>query len=425
MAFMDDDKIRRAQRLAFLARSGAPDIFMPGAPPPAQATPSTPLPGTPMDRAVVAPQSESAVNPQYDELGPIRALLQPRQIAPTGVKEIDARLAQTAAAQQGGAQNFLNLLSGVQMDPRELAILEARRLKAKEQAEEVGAEQKRAGWDALARAGLAMAKSNSPYFMQALASGMEAGLQGLDEAELKAAEKRSRLQAAEEDAILAQIRGRQSAQDRAVSVYNAAIAAGKSESEARDQAIKSAITAETLPQQLEMAKLEVEGKRLDNKLTEARTVDALRGPRGGSSRDGGDGTPGPRPLPPGARAEAQGRLATAYSEQDEAYRDWVAAGKPLIGKVKEGTDEWSAASAYEAARGKVNNILKILGEPSLGPAPTRTGGQRITQAQRRAAAPRPAARPASSGSSLKKGDVVNGYRYKGGDPNDKKNWTKA
>jgi hypothetical protein len=425
MAFMDDDRIRRAQRLAFLARSGVPDVFMPGAPPPAQATPSTPLPGTPMDRAVVAPQSESAVNPQYDEFAALRGLITPREFTPTGNKEIDAILTRGSQTRQAGARNILDILSKARMNPEEESLLNERRARTAKDLERLESDKKQEGWDALARAGLKMAQSNSPYFMQALASGLEAGIQGLDEAKLRREEKRSRLQAADEDLRLAVIRGRQSAQDRALSVYNAAIAAGETEERAQAAARKAAEEEATLPQRLEMAKLEVEGKRLDNKLTAARTVDALRGPSGGSSGGGGDGTPGPRPLPPGARAEAQGRLATAYSEQDEAYRDWVAAGKPLIGKVKEGTDEWSAASAYEAARGKVNNILKILGEPSLGPAPTRTGGQRITQAQRRAAAPRPAARPASSGSSLKKGDVVNGYRYKGGDPNDKKNWTKA
>ncbi len=34
--------------------------------------------------------------------------------------------------------------------------------------------------------------------------------------------------------------------------------------------------------------------------------------------------------------ELEGRLATAYSEQDEAYRDWVRKGKPILGQVKQG-----------------------------------------------------------------------------------------
>lgn len=398
MAFIDD-QLRRAQRAAFLARAGVPDIFIQTQPMPVEATPAAPLPGAPLDRPVIAPKSEQAIAPQpqaYNELAPIQALFQraPRNFAPTGVKEIDDRLAQAAAAQQTGAQNYLEALSGVQMDPRELAILQARRERAQKEQAELEKDQKTAGWDALARAGMAMAKSNSPYFMQALASGMEAGLQGLDEAELKRDEKRARLQAAEEDTILAEIRGRQSAQERAVNIYNAAIAAGESNERARDLAIKGALTSATLPQQLELADLEVKGKKADLRLTEARIVDALRGPSGG----GGDGTSPGKPLPPGARAEAEGRLATAYEAQDEAYRKWVKAGKPIIGQVAEGSKDWEAASTYEAARGKVNNILTTLGKRTLGPAPVRAG-KRITQAQRNAS---PARAPARSGGTKPK-----------------------
>jgi hypothetical protein len=345
----------------------------------------------------VAPQAQ-----QYNEFAPARALLQnaPQRFAPTGVKEIDEELTRRSESQRTGAENFMNLIEGAQADPRVMAILQARRERSEKERADLEKDQKRSGWDALARAGIAMAKSNSPYFMQALASGMEAGLAGLDAAKLKRDEKRSRLQAAEEDTVLAEIKARQEAQDRSVSIYNAAIAAGKTESEARDMAIKNAVTVKTLPQQLRLADLEVETAEatLANKRADTfRTLNPVRSGGGG----GGDGAGSPgKPLPPGARAEAEGRLATAYSEQDEAYRAWVRKGKPLIGQAKEGSSEWEAASKYEAARGKVNNILGTLGRRTLGVAPVRTGGQRITQAQRnRAPASRPAAaaRPAGVG----------------------------
>lgn len=374
MAFISEEERRRA--LALMSqRQGLGGVFM-RPPPPVQATPSTPLPAAPLDRPVVAPQAQ-----QYNEFSPVRALMEraPQQFAPTGVKKIDDELMRRSSAQQAGAENFMNIIEGAQADPRVMAILQARRERAQKEQADLEKDQKRSGWDALARAGIAMAKSNSPYFMQALASGMEAGLEGLDAAKLKRDEKRSRLQAAEEDTVLAEIKSRQEAQDRSLGIYNAMIAAGKTEGEARDAAIKGAVTAATLPQQLELADLEVAGKRADIALTEARRIDALRPP---SSGGGGDGTGGPRPLPPGAKAEAEGRLATAYSEQDEAYRNWVRKGKPILGKVKEGSAEWEVASKYEAARGKVNNILGTLGRRTLGVAPVRVGGQRVTQAQR-------------------------------------------
>lgn len=378
MAFISEEERRRA--LALMAqRQGLGTIFM-RPPEPIQATPSTPLPAAPLDRPVVTPQSQ-----QYNEFAPVRALIPtaPQQFAPTGVKKIDDELMRRSAAQQAGAENFMKIIEGAQADPRVMAILQARRERSQKEMDELDADKKRAGWNALMRAGIAMSKSNSPYFMQALASGMEAGLEGLDAEKLKRDEKRSRLQAAEEDTVLAEIKSRQEAQDRSLAIYNAMRAAGKTESEARDEAIKGAVTAATLPQQLELADLEVAAKRADIALSDARRIDALRGPRG--SGDGGDGTP--RPLPPGQKAELEGRLATAYSEQDEAYRKWVRAGKPIIGKVEEDSNAWEAASAYEAARGKVNNLLGALGRRTLGPAPTRMGGRRITQAQRGAPAP--------------------------------------
>lgn len=396
MAFISDEERKR-----ILAQMLSGQLMRP--PPPVQATPGNPLPGVPLQVPVVAPQSEQAMAQPYDEFAAVKAAIgQQRPVTLTGNAQIDAILQSRQATQQAGAKTMMDILAAARMNPEEQAIIADRRARNQKELEQLDADKKRAGWEALARAGLKMAQSNSPYFVQALASGMEAGVEGLNEAKLKRDEKRSRLQAAEEDARLAEIRGKQSAQDRALSVYNAALAAGKTADEAERLARKDAEELATLPQRLEMANLEVEGKRLDNKLTAARTVDALRGSSGGGG-GGGDGTPGPKRLPPGAKAEAQGRLATAYSEQDEAYRDWVAAGKPILGKVKEGSDEWAAASKYEAARGKVNNILNILGEKTLGPAPTRTGGsmKRVTQAQRSAGQPRPAAatpaRPAGVG----------------------------
>lgn len=392
MGIAEEERRRRAERLALL-RQG---IFTP-APQMAQATPASPLPGVPLNVGVVAPQSEAAAKPQYDEFAAVRQLLANRagQFKPTGTKEVDEALRANAEMQQTGAQNLMSLISGAQMDPREKAVLEARRARTEKQMTELEEDQKKSGWDALMKAGLAMAQSNSPYFMQALASGIQAGVDGYDASKTKADEKRARLQAQQEDSILSEVKGIQSAQDRILGVYNAALAAGKSEAEARNEAVKSAVNIATLPLQLEGAKLDIEGKIADIAYTKANTARALREPRG---RGGdGDGTPGPRPLPPGAKAEAQGRLATAYAEQDEAYRDWVKAGKPILGQVPEGSKDWQAASKYEAARGKVNNVLNILGEKSLGPAPVRPG-KRITQAQRRAeqggSAPRGKPKPA-------------------------------
>jgi hypothetical protein len=284
-------------------------------PPPVQATPATPLPGVPMNVGVVAPQSERAVAApppqQYDEMAALRSMIKPREFTPTGNKEVDAILARGSQARQAGAQNVLDILSKARMNPEEEALLNERRARTAKDLERLESDKRQEGWDALARAGFAMAQSNSPYFMQALASGLEAGVKGLDEAKLKREEKRSRLQAADEDIRLAVVRGRQSAQDRALSVYNAALAAGETEERALAAARKAAEEEVTMPQRLEMADLEVKGKKADLRLTEARIVDTLRGPRGGGG--GGDGA-GPKPASATSVLEETGKFTRDLPE---------------------------------------------------------------------------------------------------------------
>lgn len=381
MAFIPED-----ERLRILALIAAKQGLRLPMPEPVQATPSSPLPGTPVEVPIVAPQAEAAVAPQgYDPLAAVRSAVQ-RSSAPisVGVKEIDAPLATRAAQQQAGAGGLLDVMAQAQEDPVAVAVREARLERARKEGANIEKEQKRAGWDALARAGLAMAQSNSPYFMQALASGMEAGLEGLDKAKLAADEKKSRLQAAEEDAKLAEVTGRQAAQDRAVAVYNAALSAGKSEAEARDAAIKSATTIAQLPQTMEMGNLEVRGKRAQVATDEEELKRLRQTPLGGFGRggggkggdgstEGGGGGKATKPLPPGARAELEGKLSTAYDEQDKAYAAWRSLGSPKKEGLSPKSAGWQAAQKYEAARGSVDRLRIALGQRPLGPAPTRRG----------------------------------------------------
>lgn len=381
----EEDRLRYL--MMALARQG---IMMPQ-PQPLEASPASPLPMVPVEAPVVAPQSVQAVAPQpFDELAPVRAAIANRPApAPTGSPIVDRQLAQGQSAQGAGIQNIMALISQAQMTPEEKAILEAQRARAKQQMERLAEDEKRSKWDALAQAGFAMAKSSSPFFMQALASGMEAGMGELNRGRTAREEKRERLEAADEQAQLAAIRGRQAAQDRAIAIYNAAIAAGKSEMEAQRDARRAAEEVATTPQRMELADLEVAGKRADLALTGARTARALREPSGGGGGGGAAGGGG-KPLPPGARAETENRLTTAYSEQDEAFREWVAAGKPTLGRVKQGTPEWEAASKYAAARGKVNNLRRILGQSSLGELKP-SARPWTTRQEKAASKPKPAA----------------------------------
>ena len=369
MAFISDEERKR-----ILAQMLSGQLMRP--PPPVQATPGNPLPGVPLQVPVVAPQSEQAMAQPYDEFAAVKAAIgQQRPVTLTGNAQIDAILQSRQTTQQAGAKTMMDILAAARMNPEEQALIAERRARNQKEMAELEEEKKQSGWDALARAGLAMAQSNSPYFMQALASGMEAGLEGLDAAKLKRDEKRSRLQAAEEDARLAEIRGKQSAQDRALSVYNAALAAGKSEAEAERLARKDAEELATLPQRLELANLEVEGKRLDNKLTAARTIDALRGPSGG----------GREPNPPSATSvlEETGKftrdlpeLRTKASDSFYAYQKEKdpAKRKELQGKYEIARDNYRRArdrlAALEGRQPGSPYRRSVTGEIYTGPKRT-------------------------------------------------------
>jgi len=393
MAFISDEERKR-----ILAQMLSGQLMRP--PPPMQATPATPLPGVPVQTAIVAPQSEQAVAPppQNDEFALARQMIQGRQgPALTGNKEIDAILTANAERRQAGAQNYLNMLAGADIDPVLKEILAERRAKVQKETAELEVEQKKAGWDALMRAGLAMAQSNSPYFMQALASGMEAGVKGYDEAKVRREEKRARLQTADEDARIAEVTGKQAAQTRAANAFNAAMAAGLNEEQAQAAARRAVVEELTLPQQLEMARLEPEAKRADIAYTKARTVDALRPPSSGGGRGGGR-----EPNPPSATSvlEEGGKFTREIPELREAARSSFYAYQ----KEKDPTKKAELKGKYEIARDNYRRVrdrlAKIEGRQPGSPFRRSVTGEIYTGPQRTATGPRPAAasaRPAGVG----------------------------
>lgn len=331
-------------------------------PQPVQATPASPLPRAPIAAPVIAPQAEAAVAPQQDEFAAIRAAAARAAPQSVGIPALDKALAAQAAAKQAGSSSVLDVLSQAREDPEIAAIRQAKLERGQKELAGIEEEQKRAGWNALARAGFAMAQSNSPYFMQALASGMEAGLNGLEKAKVAAAEKRSRIQAEDEDARLAAITGRQAAQDRALAIYNAAISAGKSEAEARDAAMKSAVTAAQLPQTMEMGDLEVKGKRAqvakdELELSRLRATPLGGFGRGGGGGDGGGGGGGGvRGASPTAVLEEVGKFTRALPEARQAaadaYYKWQGEKDPAKKQRLQGDYEIKR-NAYRQARDRL------------------------------------------------------------------------
>ena len=105
---------------------------------------------------------------------------------------------------------------GAKIDPEVEKVLKDRDTRLEAQIADVDKDRQQAIWMAIAQAGMKMAQSQSPYFLQALASGMEAGLNGYSEDKAKAAEKKARLQDAKEEIALKKYDLRTQAIDKAV-----------------------------------------------------------------------------------------------------------------------------------------------------------------------------------------------------------------
>jgi hypothetical protein len=139
------------------------------------------------------------------------------------------------------------------IDPEIQELLSNRSKRYETELSNVDKDRKQATWMAVAQAGMKMAQSQSPYFMQALASGMEAGLEGFSEAKAKAAEKKARLQDAKEDLVI-------------------------KAKELRDQAVKDAIGARLAARQGAAADVALESGSLANIIGQKTAGEQIRAP---------------------------------------------------------------------------------------------------------------------------------------------------
>lgn len=120
---------------------------------------------------------------------------------------------------------------------------------------EADKERQQATWMAVAQAGMKMAQSQSPYFMQALASGMEAGLDGYSEAKAKAAEKKARLQDAKEELVFKSIELRNQAINDAIAARLAAKQGAAATQALRKDALAGVVAEQTAGDVIEAAAL--------------------------------------------------------------------------------------------------------------------------------------------------------------------------
>jgi hypothetical protein len=141
---------------------------------------------------------------QYENALAAFRLANPEAAAPAAVKgkPVDyAAMARNVANERQAEELEANALISrtAQIDPEQQKIIDERLARYGIELTQADKDRQQATWMAVAQAGMKMAQSQSPYFMQALASGMEAGIDGYSEAKAKAAEKKARLQDAKEE----------------------------------------------------------------------------------------------------------------------------------------------------------------------------------------------------------------------------------
>lgn len=172
--------------------------------------------------------------------------------------------------------------------PEELAkMLAKREERYGKELSDIEEDQKKAGWEALAMAGFKMAQSQSPYFMSALATGMEAGLTGFNAKKAAAAERKARLQEQRENLALDRYQLARGEEDRAAARVTRQMGMTKDQLGITDAATRTALGLETYGPAVEVAKMEPEAKRaaIANVISETdlryRTDPNARGGGGG------------------------------------------------------------------------------------------------------------------------------------------------
>jgi hypothetical protein len=233
---------------------------------------------------------------QYENALAAFRLANPETPAPAAVKgkpvdyaDVARRLA--ADRQRQELEANVEISRNAQIDPETQKLIDDRLARYGIELTQADKDKQQATWMAVAQAGMKMAQSQSPYFMQALASGMEAGIDGYSEAKAKAAEKKARLQEAKEDLSMKAIELRAQAVKDAIGARQAAKTASAADATLFKDTLGGVVAAETADEVVEGAGLENAYKRVSIRNMEsqigeraaagARAAAAARNPGGG------------------------------------------------------------------------------------------------------------------------------------------------
>ncbi len=218
-----------------------------------QALAAAPVAAAPTEVVEEAPVKED----QQEEaapVGPAQAAYAARMANAPAAAPPGTKLGIAERAKQQSEQDltyFMKALAAAEaagvVNPEYKKLIDDKIEKTATELQNVDKDRQQAIWMAIAQAGMKMAQSQSPYFMQALASGMEAGLSGYDEAKAKAAEKKARLQDTKEGLALKMIEARIKAQAEARDAYVQSLQGAAALRSLTSDAIKGEILAESAP----------------------------------------------------------------------------------------------------------------------------------------------------------------------------------
>jgi hypothetical protein len=258
--------IRRSGGLP--AAAAAPVEAAPTAIPVAPAAPA-PM-AAPAPVAVVEPVPVAVVEPapapapkymnQYENALAAFRQANPDTPAPAAVKgkPVDyaemARRVATDRQRQELVEN-VEIARTAQIDPETQKLIDDRLARYGIELTQADKDRQQATWMAVAQAGMKMAQSQSPYFMQALASGMEAGIDGYSEAKAKAAEKKARLQDAKEELSMKAIELRAQAVKDAIAARQASKQSAAADATLFRDTLGGVVAAETAPEVIRSAAL--------------------------------------------------------------------------------------------------------------------------------------------------------------------------
>ena len=225
------------------------------APPPVTVTPGSPAPVKEGVEIKAPPPPQRYENPYL-----LLARQQQQRLEAMAAPGENASVDQVAAynllkAKAARAQAEADVTQAAQIRPEEEQIFSGRETRTAERLAELQKERKSSKWKALAEAGFKMAQSNSPYFMQALASGMEAGVKGYDARKAKMDEEQSLLKDQSENVKLARIKAIDAARAQALDAYRAGDRAALQDYQMLEASRKDVISGKTSEATIEAANL--------------------------------------------------------------------------------------------------------------------------------------------------------------------------